>query len=295
VWLIFVLVTLWTCFPVFFGSMMSSLYVPLFIAALGIILRGAAFAVRGQAATLNEARTLGALFASSSVLVPFCLGAAAGAIASGNVPVGNALGEPWDAWLNPTSLLIGAIAVVTGAYLAAVYLAGDAAKIDQDDLAEAFRRRALGAGVVSGALAIGGLAILHSDTRALYDGLTSGGGLACVLASGACGIATLALVWARRYEAARVAASGAVATIVVGWAVAQSPDLLPGELTLDQAAASEATLTAFLISVAIGLLVLVPSLVLLYRLVLRGELYQDYEPLDQRFRPLTTDDHQEER
>jgi cytochrome d ubiquinol oxidase subunit II len=295
VWLIFVLVTLWTCFPVFFGSIMSSLYVPLFIAALGIILRGAAFAVRGQAATLNEARTLGALFASSSVLVPFCLGAAAGGIASGGVPVGNALGDPWDAWLNPTSLLIGGIAVVTGAYLAAVYLAGDAAKIDQSDLAEAFRRRALGAGVVSGALAIGGLAVLRSDTRALYDGLTSGGGLACVLASGACGIATLALVWGRRYEAARVAGAGAVATIVVGWAVAQSPDLLPGELTLDQAAASDATLTAFLISVAIGLLVLVPSLVLLYRLVLRGELYQSYEPLDQRFRPLTTDDHPEGR
>src|SRR5215207_10597748 len=105
VWLIFVLVMVWTAFPVAFGSVFSTLYVPLFLAALGIILRGAAFALRGQAATIQEARTLGALFASSSVLIPFCLGAALGGIASGRVPVGNAAGDPWSSWLNPTSIL----------------------------------------------------------------------------------------------------------------------------------------------------------------------------------------------
>src|SRR5687767_3179469 len=81
VWLIFVLVILWTCFPVAFASMVSTLYVPMFIAAAGIIFRGTAFALRGEAATINEARLLGGLFALSSVLVPFCLGAALGAIA----------------------------------------------------------------------------------------------------------------------------------------------------------------------------------------------------------------------
>ena len=258
------------------------------------MLRGTAFAVRGQAATLNEARGFGAVFAASSVLVPFCFGTVLGGIASGRVPVGNALGSPWDSWLNPTSLFVGVLAVVTGAYLAAVFLAGDAAKLGEGGLAAAFRARALAAGALAGVLAIGGLAVLRSDARPLFDGLTEGGGLVCVVASGVLGAVTLGLVWARRFELARFASAGAVACIAVGWAVAQSPDLLPGALTLDEAAAGDATLTALLISVAAGLVILVPSLVLLYRLVLRGDLYQGLEPLDQRFRPLTTDDHPEE-
>jgi len=291
VWLIFVLVILWTSFPEFFGSIMSTLYVPLFIAAFGIILRGVAFAVRGQAATMAEARGFGAVFASSSVLVPFCLGAALGGIASGRVPVGNALGAPMDSWINPTSILIGVLAVVTGAYISAVYLAADAVRADLPDLVEAFRRRALGAGVVAGLIAIGGLFVIRSDARDLFDGLTSGGGLVFVLLSAAFGLLTLALVWTRRLPLARFSSAAAVGCIVVGWAFAQSPYLLPGELTLDQAAASDATLTALLISVAVGLCLLVPSLFYLYRLVLRGTLDQQFEPLDQRFRPLTADDH----
>src|SRR3954452_16471343 len=90
VWLIFVLVIVWTAFPVAFGSIFSTLSIPLFLAAVGIIFRGAAFALRGQAATMREARLLGALFASSSVLIPFCFGAALGGVASGRVRVGNA-------------------------------------------------------------------------------------------------------------------------------------------------------------------------------------------------------------
>jgi cytochrome bd ubiquinol oxidase subunit II len=279
VWLIFVLVVLWTCFPVFFGSIASTLYVPLLLAAVGIILRGTAFAVRGQAATMREARGFGALFALSSVVVPFFLGAALGGIASGRVPVGNAAGSTWESWTGATSILVGAIAVVTGAYLAAVFLAGDATKLDERELADAFRRRALGAGVLSGALAIGGLVVLREDARPLYDGLTSGDGLAFVLASAVFGVGALALVWSRRYEIARAVSAAAVACIAVGWAFAQSPDLLPGELTLDEAAASDATLTAVLIGVAVGLVVLVPSLALLYRLTLRGDLYEPYGPL----------------
>lgn len=291
VWLIFVLVVLWTAFPVFFGSVMSTLYLPLTGAALGIIFRGAAFALRGQAATIREARLLGALFSSASVLVPFCLGTVLGAIASGRVPEGNALGDPWSSWLNPTSILIGVLAVVTGAYLAAVYLAGDARRGGFDDLVEAFRARALGAGAVAGVIAVGGLVVLRDDARSLFDGLTSGGGLGFVIASAVFGALTLALVWTRRLGPARWTAAGAVGCIVIGWAFAQSPDLLPGELTLDEAAANDATLTALLVSVAVGALVLVPSLAYLYRLTLRGTLDQELEPLDQRFRPIAADDH----
>jgi cytochrome d ubiquinol oxidase subunit II len=234
------------------------------------------------------------VFASSSVLVPFCLGAALGGIASGRVPVGNALGAPFESWLNPTSILVGVLAVVTGAYLAGVYLAGDAVRAGLPDMVEAFRRRALGAGALAGAIAIGGLFVIRDDARPLYDGLTAGGGLACVIGSAVFGAATLALVWVRRLGAARWSSAAAVASVVVGWAFAQRPDLLPGELTLEQAAAGDATMTALLISVAVGAVLLVPSLFLLYRLVLRGTLDQQFEPLDQRFRPLSADDHPRE-
>jgi cytochrome bd ubiquinol oxidase subunit II len=290
VWLIFVLVVVWTAFPVAFASIFSTLSIPLFLAALGIIFRGAAFAMRGQAGTIREARVLGALFASSSVLIPFCLGTVAGAIASGRVPVGNAAGDPWSSWLNPTSVLIGVLGIVTGAHLAAVFLAGDSRRAGQPDLVRAFRVRALASGALAGAIALGGMLMLRSDARDLHDGLLSGGGLACVLVSAVGGMATMALVWTERYGPARLTAGAAVGAIAVGWALAQSPYLLPPELTLEEAAASDATLVAVLVGLAVGALVLVPSLVLLYRLVLRGTLDQEFEPLDQRFRPREASD-----
>src|SRR3954462_14611470 len=246
VWLIFVLVIAWTAFPVAFGSAFSTLRVPLFLAAIGIIFRGAAFALRGQAATIREARVLGGLFALSSGLIPFFLGAVLGGIASGRVEVGNATGDPWSSWLNPTSVVIGVIAVLTGAHLAAVYLAGDSVRAEQPALVRAFRARALGSGIVTGLVALGGLAVLRSDARPLFDGLTSGGGLAMVLISGAGGLATLALVWLERYGAARLSAAVAVTAIVVGWALAQNPYLLPGQLTLERGAAADSVLAAVL-------------------------------------------------
>jgi cytochrome d ubiquinol oxidase subunit II len=290
VWLIFVIVVVWTAFPVAFGSMFSTLSVPLFLGAIGIIFRGTAFALRGQAGTMREARILGALFASSSVLIPFCFGAALGGVASGRVRVGNAAGDAWSSWLNPTSALVGALAVITGTHLAAVFLAGDSERAGQPDLMQAFRRRALGSGVVAGAVAFGGVAVLRSDARPLFDGLVEGGGLACVIASGLCGLLTLGLVWTRRFWLARLTAAGAVAAIAIGWAFAQSPYFLPPDLTLDQAAAPDATLAAVLVGIGIGAIVLVPSLWLLYHLVLRGTLDQEFEPLDQRFRPQSASD-----
>jgi cytochrome bd ubiquinol oxidase subunit II len=295
VWLIFVLVIVWTAFPTAFGSLTSTLAIPLFVAALGIIFRGTAFALRGEAATIKEARVLGATFALSSVLVPFFLGATLGGIASGRVDVGNAAGDAVSSWLNATSVLIGVLAVITGAFLAAVYLAGDSVRAGVPDMARAFRARALGAGIVAGAVALGGLFVVREDARLLYDGLTSGGGLVMVILSAVAGVGTLALVWQERYGLARVTAAAAVTAITVGWAFAQSPYLLPDELTLEQAAASDATLTAVVISVAAGMLVLGPSLWYLYRLVLQGRLDQEYEPLDQRFRPLTAGDETRER
>ncbi len=295
VWLIFVLVIAWTAFPVAFASAFSTLSIPLFLAGMGIIFRGAAFALRGQAGTMREARVLGGLFALSSVLIPFFFGAAVGGIASGRVKVGNAAGDMVESWANPTSFVVGVIAVATGAHLAAVFLAGDSKRANVPDLVEAFRTRALVSGVVTGALALGGLFIVRSDARELFDGLTSGDGLIAVLASGVMGFATIALVWVRRFGLARLTAAAAVATVMVGWVLAQDPYLLPPELSLEEAAAPEATLTALTIGVGVGFVILLPALIYLYRLVLSGTLDQEFEALDQRFRPLSASDGPEGR
>ena len=269
VWLIFVLVVVWTAYPRAFGAIFSTLYVPLFAAALGIIIRGACYALRSSVSTAREERVLGALFGASSVLTPFALGAAVGGIASGRVPLGNAAGDPVDAWLNPTSIAVGLIAVATSAYLAAVWLTGDAARAGRADLVVAFRRRALACAAVAGAAALAGLAVLRSDAERIYDGLTSGAGLVALVASVLAGVATALLVARRRPEPARWTAAVAVGAIVAGWALAQRPQLLPG-LTVEQAAAGDATIVALLISIAAGAVILVPSLVLLFSLVLGG-------------------------
>jgi cytochrome bd ubiquinol oxidase subunit II len=278
VWLIFVLVMLWTAFPEAFGSIMSTLAIPLFLAALGIVLRGGAFALKGEAGTVAEARALGATFALSSVLTPFFLGTAAGAIAAGNVPVGNAEGEAWGSWTGALPILVGLLSVATGAHLAAVFLGADARRAGRVELVRAFRVRALGSGVAAGALAIAGLAVASSDAPDLYDGLVSGAGLACVILSGAAGVATLALEWRERFELARYVAPVAVGAIVAGWAFAQEPYLLPPALTVEAAAAPDATLAALLIAAAAGMAILIPALAWLFRLALSGKLAYEDEP-----------------
>jgi cytochrome bd ubiquinol oxidase subunit II len=286
VWLIFVLVVFWTGFPTAFGAVMSTLYVPLFLAAIGIILRGTAFAVRGEAATIGEARVLGAAFALSSVLVPFCLGATIGAIVSGEVPVPADGADPIASWTHLTPIYVGVLAVAIGAYLAAVFLAADAVRAELPDLVEACRDRALGAAAVAGALAIGGIFVIREDAPGLYDGLTSGAGLAVVIGSAVAGVLTLGLVWRGHFGPARFTSALAVGAIIVGLAIAQSPDFLPGELTVDQAAASQPTLIALLVFAVVAVVVLVPSLGLLYRLTLRGTL-------DTEFRPIVAADREE--
>ena len=122
VWLIFVFVLLWTCFPEAYASITLTLFVPLTLAALGIVLRGAGFAFRKAVFRTRDRRNFGAAFAVSSVLVPYCFGAVVGGIASGRVPAGGKAGDPWDSWVNPTSVLGGVLAVCLTAYLAAFFL-----------------------------------------------------------------------------------------------------------------------------------------------------------------------------
>jgi len=269
VWLIFVLVICWTGYPTAFASIASTLTVPLFLAAVGIILRGTSYALRAGEPGPREEGALSVVFALSSIITPFALAAAAGGIASGRVPVGNAAGEALGSWLNPTSLLVGVLAVASAAYLAAVHLAGDAKRSGLPEMASLFRARALKAGVAVGALALAGPLVLRADAPSLYDGLSSGGGLVAGFVSGAAGVAALVLVHRGRFGLARGSAAVAVSAIVAGWGLAQKPFLLPG-LTVDQAAAGDSTLVAIAIATVIGVVVLGPSLALLFRLVLAG-------------------------
>jgi cytochrome d ubiquinol oxidase subunit II len=271
VWLIFVLVVCWTGYPTAFGSIASTLAVPLFVAGLGIILRGTAYALRSGTETAREQRRVEVATAAASILTPFALGTVIGGIASERVPVGNARGDLVTSWINPTSVAIGVIAVAAAAYLAAVSLAADAVRLGRPELERAFRARALGMAVVAGAAAVAGLVVVRSDAAPVWHGLGRPAGVAAIAVSALGGCATVALVIARRYGWARVSAALAVAAIVAGWGIAQRPQLLPG-LTIEQAAAGHSTLVALLVALALGALLLVPSLGFLFALVLGGRL-----------------------
>jgi len=269
VWLIFVITVFWTAYPTAFGSIASTLAVPLFIAVIGIVFRGAAYGLRPGAGSVRESARIDTVFAFSSIITPFALGAAIGAIATDRVPVGNAAGDLWSSWLNPTSIFIGVLAVATSAYLAAVYLAADAARDRHRELESGFRVRALGAGVVAGAVALAGIFVVDADNHALFHSLLSGRALPAVIVSAVAGAATIVLVHSRRYEPARYSAALAVGAIVAGWALARWPTILPG-LTVDQAAAGHDTLVAIVVAVLAGGAIVFPALALLFRLTLTG-------------------------
>jgi len=271
VWLIFVLTVVWTAYPIAFGSIASTLSIPLFIAGIGIVLRGGAYALRAGTATARERRGVDSIFAVSSILTPFALGTVIGALASEQVHVGNPGGNLVTSWLNPTSITIGVLAVASSAYLAAVFLSGDAAREGRHALADRFRARALAAGLAAGAVAMAGLVVLHFDAERIFRRLTEGVGLPALIVSLTSGIATLLLVWHRRYEPARYTAALAVAATIAGWAVAQNPVFLQG-LTVRQAAAGHDVLVAVVVATLAGALLLFPSLALLFRLTLGGEL-----------------------
>ncbi|MEU6527319.1 cytochrome d ubiquinol oxidase subunit II [Streptomyces sp. NPDC046924] len=269
VWLIFVVVMLWSAFSPVFAAVMSTLYIPLTLAALGIIARGAAFAFRKASTELWQQRLFGACFALSSLLTPFFLGTVAGGVASGRVPPGLAEGDVVTSWLNPTSLLGGLLAVAACAHLAAVYLCADAHREGRPELAAAFTRDAVVSGLVSGVVALAGIAVLNADAPELFHGLTHRA-LPLVIISAVAGLTGLGLLVRQRFVAARAAAALAVAAILWAWGAAQYPALLVGSTTVTEAAASASVLSAVLGALGVGAVVLVPSLWLLYATFQRG-------------------------
>jgi cytochrome bd ubiquinol oxidase subunit II len=274
VWLIFCLVVLWTAFPSAFYAVMTTLYVPITIAAFGIILRGSGFAFRKSIEGLSGRRVAGATFAIASLLTPFFMGTVVGAIAAENVPAdGN--GDAFSSWLQPLPLLVGVLFVVGGAYLAAFFLVGDSRRAGEADMERYFERRALGAAVVAGALAVAGLFLLDSEAGYVHDRLLDQG-LPLVILSLACGAAAIIVLVRGGRRPLRPLAGAAFVAVIWGWAVAQFPYLLPTSLRIDQAAAPDATLTVVLIVFGIAAVLVLPSLFLLYTLAQKDILESEH-------------------
>jgi cytochrome bd ubiquinol oxidase subunit II len=269
VWLIFVLTVTWTAFPPAFSAIASTLAVPLGLAVLGIIFRGAAYAFRSGPLSESELGAVDTAFSLSSILTPFGLGTAVGAIVAGRVPVGNAAGHLFSSWLNPVSIVVGLLAVAISGYTGAVYLAADAERHGDRWMADQFRARALIAGVVAGTIAIVGIPAMHADAHRVFERLIDGIGLIGVVISVCGGVTTMVLVARRQFGPARISAAFAVIGIIIGWALAQQPIFLPG-LTIAQAAAPQNTQIVVIVAIFAGGLILFPSLWLLFRLVLEG-------------------------
>ncbi len=269
VWLIFLIVLLFTCFPAAFAALSVALFVPFHLVLVGIVLRGAAFVFRAHGhEAADTPLSWGRVFGGASVITPLLLGACLGAVSGGHIRVqaGIVAAGSELAWLGPLSLACGALALALCAYLAAVYLTLETA----GELRELYRRRALATWLVAGAISLGTLLLTYTEAPRLWENLTAaraaavaGLGVALAPASG------LAL-WRRRYQLARVLGAGQVTLLLVGWALAQWPFIIYPDMTLAGAAAPPATLVFVLWTVPPGLALLLPSLWLLFA-VFKGQ------------------------
>ncbi|POX46403.1 cytochrome BD oxidase subunit II [Streptomyces sp. Ru71] len=270
VWLIFVLVILWTGFPVFFERLFLAMWLPLALAAVGTVLRGAGFALRKPARRLAGRRLYGAVFAVSSLLTPFFLGVVAGGVASGRVTAD--AGPSADAWAHPVPVLFGLLAVATAALLGGVFLAADARRFGAPDLDGYFRRRALAALGSVAVLAVITLVVAHGDAPHVWHGLTHGVGLFFVVVAAVGSLATAWLVRRPSGAWSRIAAVTVVASAVIAWGMAQRPYLVPTSLTVADGAGANTTLRWLGLVTLVALVLVLPAVALLYWLDTHGEL-----------------------
>jgi cytochrome bd ubiquinol oxidase subunit II len=268
VWLIFVVVALFTAFPKGFAALFTVLLVPLVLALVGINFRGAAFAFRNFGReTSGQIPFMVSTFAVASLLTPFALGIALTATASGKILWADdrVQAAPYF-WVEPFTLMGGVIAMAVCAYLTPIFMTLRSEGALQED----FRRQGMIAGTVLGALTAAEIPVALAYAPLFAARLLSWRGASFVALAAGMGVAALVLLRKNRFLAAQLAASAAVALTLTGFAAAMYPDLLIGQLTLAAAAAPRATLRAFLGVCLAGVFVLVPSLWFLYR-TFRGE------------------------
>jgi cytochrome bd ubiquinol oxidase subunit II len=283
VWLILVIVLLFTAFPAAFARLAITLHIPLSLMLIGIVLRGSAFTFRshygaghgeegGEAAGTSQ--HWGRVFAIASAGTPLLLGLCVGALASG--ALSGALTAPGRAgftatfvtpWLTPFGVGVGVLTLALFAFLAAVYLTVEAR---EPALREDFRRRALGAAVAVFVAAFGTLGLDRLGAPLMGRTLTTAPWAPALhAATGAAAVTAIWALWRRRYRLARVAAAAQVSLILWGWALAQYPYLIPPDLTIRAAAAPRVTLVLVLWTLVAGGLVLFPSLIYLLRVFKR--------------------------
>lgn len=271
VWLIVVVVMLFTAFPLAFNELGIVLHIPLTLMLVGIVLRGTAFVFRSYGARDRLARARwGTTFAIASTITPIVLGMIIGAIASGRVAAasravagGTFVQVYVMPWLALFPIAIGIMALALFAFLAAVYLAQAATDAA---LQEDFRHRALVAGVAVFVLAFAALLIAFDRAPMVAHGLMQTGWALVVHAlTAVAAVTAFAALWTRRYEVARLAAGAQVTFILWGWVVAQYPYVLPTSLTIRDSAAPAITLHLLLVGVIAGTVLLVPSLRYLLR------------------------------
>ncbi len=270
VWLILVIVLLFTCFPAAFSTIAILLHIPLTLMLIGIVLRGSAFIFRSYGSDHDAAQLRwGRVFAIASIVTPVLLGMCVGAVATGAIGANaqNTSASFVDLYLRPWLTLfgfgVGLLALSLFSFLAAVYLTVEA---EGTELQEDFRTRALGAAGAVFVIAFGVLALSWKEAPMVRQMLMAGPwALPLHVVTGIAAFAAIFALWTRRYHLARIAAAAQVTFILWGWAAAQYPYLLPPTLTIEQAAAPNRTLVLVLWALAIGACVLFPSLYYLFR------------------------------
>jgi cytochrome bd ubiquinol oxidase subunit II len=262
-----VVVLLFTCFPTAFSRLMTTLHIPLSLLLVGIVLRGSAFIFRSYAPDdSTEQRHWGRVFATASLLTPILLGVSLGAIATGQVepPTGKGFLTDFVApWASPFTASVGLFTLTLFAFVAAVYLTVEAG---EPELSDDFRQRALTTGVLVFVAALVTLLLAWWESPLVWKGLmASARAVPVQLFTGVAAIAAFWALWSRRYRVARVATAAQVIGILWGWALAQYPFIVPPALTIRDAAAPAVTLRLTAIVLAVGAVVLLPSLAYLFR------------------------------
>lgn len=266
VWLILVVVLLFTCFPVVFGTLAISLHVPLTLALVGIVLRGSAFSFRAYGdSRAAGVRRWGRVFSVASLVTPLILGTAVGAVSRGLLwdPSGSFRQNYVNPWLNLYCLAVGALALAAFAFLAAAFLTVEG---KHDDLRGDFALRAQWAGIAVGVAALLVLFLAGSSAPDMQAGLLhSPWSVPLQLATLAAAVTALVALRTHRWRVARGAATAEVTLLLWGWALGQFPYLIPPHLSIEVTAAPRATLEGVTIALVLGGAVLIPSLIYLFR------------------------------
>jgi cytochrome d ubiquinol oxidase subunit II len=274
IWMIFVVVLLFSVFPDAFAVILTALHIPIVLVLVGIVLRGSAFVFRAYGLQPNEARVRwGRVFAWASVATPVFLGMVIAAVSSGAIEVArdprglvHASSGFFAGWTTPFAFSVGAFALVLFALLAAVYLAREAELIDRPTLSDDFRRRALLCEALAFCLALVVLWRARVESPQLYENLLQAPwsiptqALTAVLASGA----ILALL-ASRLKVARLLVMAQVGCIVLGWGLAMDGHLVLPALPIEHAGAESAVLQSLPWVLLGGAALLGPGLVWLFR------------------------------